>query len=252
MSSGTSPGRSVPGRRWPRASSGQALLGTLIAVLVGFAALGAVRTWPLPGAVAAPDTIVVYGPQEFRVEGRRSSWHVERFTATVDPDAQYFIRIQNGQADGSSRVRFAFATLNRAGAGVLVGDAAGEVILPVAVEEVNRIASFLRGPRGSHITVTIFTVDEERVTLAGPETFTSERGRRSSHRLEFSLPDDATPPFRIEVTNGAEGGSGRVSAAFVRLNGRLLIGPFSVNRRVAEPAVELSHRHRDGGQAARR
>jgi FlgD Ig-like domain len=75
----------------------------------------------------------------------------------------------------------------------------------------------------------------------GPQTFTRGRGAPQTFTEEFE--HCGAGPCRIVVTNGNDDGTGRLSSAFISLNGTQVVGPNAFNQqvdRIVEP-VTLQH-----------
>src|SRR6266536_3214950 len=99
-----------------RPSRGTSHVAALVALAAGLLALGPAAPGGSAGdgPVASPDTQLVYGPKRFATPTGSAVYHVERFTLPVRPGQRYLLRVENGAADGTGRVRTAELRLNRA------------------------------------------------------------------------------------------------------------------------------------------
>src|ERR1051325_1207944 len=75
--------------------------------------------------MAPGDTVAVYGPHRFTSNGSSSTTGLEHFTLSPQPNRRYLLRLENGNADGSSRATSGTVSLN--GAAILsIADLAGQ------------------------------------------------------------------------------------------------------------------------------
>src|SRR5688572_12692321 len=79
-------------------------------------------------------------------------------------------------------------------------------------------------------------------TLFGPQQYVRTTGVPNIYTDSFSVPVSAGAPFTLKITNGAVGGTNRISSGWVKVNGVQVVGPADFGQNVAtiERTLKLS------------
>lgn len=217
-------------------------LKALAATIVVAAAASVATFGPLSGRapslaetevpLAYGDTVVVWGPYVIDAAG----WYGFTFPVDVDPTAQYLVKIENGNPDGSQRMEQGWMQF--------IGH--GKIVTPeeivaggpgwtkhVLVSDTSWLSAEIDLPSNPKVTVTLVKVANPSAIFFRRQLVNLDSLADQGYRYDtLTVPSSVGAPFHVCGTNGNADGTARFGAVQVINNNQLVSELYESSRDV--------------------